>query len=185
MNPCRTTLHWKDLTRFAASSLGLWLFVLAAGCRGEEVRASVTEFQLVNASGRAVFLPSEDFWLLVRGPTTLRATANCGQCRCDACDNCAVCGRAIAKVQELAPGAKLSFSWDGRVWPIIEKGCSHTSCQEAEPAARGPIDLHVTYSFAHGIDAQQGVGDDVIGEPVRAKVAFSQPTSAPVVVMLQ
>lgn len=170
---------------FAAPSFWLCLFVLAAGCRGEELRASVTEFQLVNSSGRPVFLQSEGFWLMVRGPTTLRATASCGQCRCDACDNCAVCGRAIAKVQELAPGAKLSFSWDGRLWPIMEKGCSGISCQEAETAARGPIDLHVTYSFAHGLDAQQGVGDDVIGEPVNAKVTFSQPTSGPVVVMLQ
>lgn len=183
--PPRTTNLRGVLTLFAACCLATVLCFAAAGCGEDSARTRApTTFRIINSTGRSVFVQTGALWQFVRGPETLRANGTCGECLCDACDKCALCGRAIPTVDEIAPDAAVEFAWDGRLWPSIPNGCtSGISCQRPQAAAAGPIDLHVTYSFSRGEEA--GTGGDVIGPPVTAKLTFSHPSATPVVMNLK
>ncbi|HEY0707416.1 MAG TPA: hypothetical protein VGG33_11500, partial [Polyangia bacterium] len=107
------------------------------------------------------------YWGLSRAGTSLPVTNTCEVCDCPMCPNCAVCGRAFAKVEEITPGAVFDFSWDGRLWRLVSRTCGGGGmCEMPETVAPGPLSVQVQYGHSFKIDTSAGADDEWVDQPL-------------------
>jgi hypothetical protein len=122
------------------------------------------------------------YWSLYQAGNHLPADNTCETCDCRQCPSCAVCGRALARVKEIAPGASHSWSWDGRIWQVVPNGCSaNVACEQDQVIQTGAVlDLGVTYSSSFTVDTTFGADDQFIGSPSVATATFTNAPGASV-----
>ena len=138
------------------------LYVQASGWSGQEVTA------ILKPGGVAV------------GRDT------CEICNCATCPSCAVCGRSIAQVAEIMPGAWLDFSWDQTDWSVIEDGCRPTlACEQPSLVPPGPLTAHADFSDTFTTTNMSGANESYIGPSISAETVFQHPASDVIVVSLQ
>src|SRR6185503_1105832 len=98
--------------------------------------SSPASFALRNATDRSIYIQasgfsSQAYWAVTEGGAALPVNNTCEVCDCGGCPSCAVCGRGLAKVLEIKPGARHEWSWDGRTWEVVQAGCSaNLSCEQ-------------------------------------------------------
>lgn len=135
------------------------LYVQASGWSGQEVTA------IIKADGSGI------------GRDT------CEICNCETCPSCAVCGRSIAQVAELAPGASLDFQWDQTDWSVIHDGCRPTlDCEQPALVPAGPLTARARYSDSFTTTTQFGPMESFIGPAVTADTVFQHPATDVIVV---
>jgi hypothetical protein len=148
-----------------------------------DVPAPAVSFVFTNATSRSLYIQISGFsgqayWSLYQAGNHLPVDNTCETCDCRTCPSCAVCGRALARVKEIAPGASHSWSWDGRIWQVVPNGCSaNLACEQDQVIPTGAVlDLGVTYSSSFAVDTTFGADDQFIGSPSVSTAAF---TNAP------
>ena len=110
----------------------------------------------------------------------------CEVCNCLTCPSCAVCGRSLAQVAEILPGAWLDFSWDQTDWSVIEDGCRPTlACEQPVLVPPGPLTAHADYSDTFTATTMFGAEESFIGPSIHAATEFQHPAFGVVVVSLQ
>jgi len=111
---------------------------------------------------------------------------SCEICNCNGCPDCAVCGRGLATVAELVPGASLDFPWDQTDWDVIEEGCRPSlSCEQPSLIAPGPLTAVAAYSDSFMDTTEFGAQESFIGPRVTAQTEFQHPATDVVVVSIQ
>ena len=107
----------------------------------------------------------------------------CEICNCATCPSCAVCGRSIAHVAELLPGAALDFSWDQTDWSVIAEGCRPTlACEQPALVPSGPLTARARYSDTFTTTTMYGPEESFIGPSITAEIVFDHPAADVVVV---
>ncbi|WP_373047461.1 hypothetical protein [Vulgatibacter sp.] len=106
-------------------------------------RGATFELRRAASAGDAIYVQRSSeagapAWLELRAPdgTAVRFVEPCDLCPCDAC-GCGVCGAAMPVVDELAPGASISFDWDGAFFPRSTCPGSSVACVDESPATAG------------------------------------------------
>jgi len=146
---------------------------------------------IYNRTGAPVYLQSEGTELgaalsLSVAGQPLRFEAGCQYCLCATCPGCAVCGRAIARVQRLEPDASAVYHWLGSVWQIEHLGCRpDLDCQRPSAAPSEEIEVSVTFSFSFSATMESGANDTYIGPPRQATAAFRYDEGGDVEVLLR
>jgi hypothetical protein len=144
-------------------------------------------FVLTNATGRPIYIQTSGFstqgyWSLGQAGRRLPVDNTCEICDCGACPSCAVCGRALARVTEIAPGAQHQWTWDGRIWEPVPDGCrASLACEQDQIVPAGAaLAVAVTYSFSFAVDTTSGADDQFIGTPLTATAALAHGPGAAV-----
>jgi hypothetical protein len=149
----------------------------------------LVSFVFTNSTAHAIYIQTSGFstqgyWSLVQGGTRLPVDNTCEVCDCRGCPSCAVCGRALARVTELAPGAQHRWTWDGRIWESVPNGCSATlACEQDQVIPAGAaLGVTVTYSASFAVDTSFGADDQFIGTPLTATAAFTNAPGASIAI---
>jgi hypothetical protein len=148
-----------------------------------DAHSPLVSFVFTNSTSRSIYIQTSGFstqgyWSLVQGGTRLPVDNMCETCDCTQCQLCPVCGRALARVEEIPPGAQHRWTWDGRIWEPVPNGCgANIACDEDEVVPAGAaLGLTVTYATSFVVDTSFGADDQFIGAPLTTTVAF---TNAP------
>jgi hypothetical protein len=143
----------------------------------------LVSFVLTNSTGHSIYIQTSGFstqgyWSLFENGLHLPVDNTCEICDCTQCQLCPVCGRALARVEEIPPGAQHRWTWDGRIWEPVPDGCGATvSCEQDQVIPAGAtLDVGVTYSTSFVVDTSFGADDQFIGSPLTSTAAF---TNAP------
>lgn len=152
----------------------------APGDGPADVPAPLVSFVFTNSTSRSIYIQISDFstqgyWSLVEGGQRLPVDNTCETCDCSGCPSCAVCGRAIARVEELAPGAQHRWTWDRRIWERVSDGCrANLACEREQVIPVGAaLEVAVTYSSSFAVDTSVGANDQFIGAPLTATATFT------------
>lgn len=134
------------------------------------------DFVLVNATAAPVYVQEHEFsggshafLQLRRGAEPLQFQGSCAVCRCDACRDCAVCGRSSARVRRIEPGATYSAHWVGNLWEQVAASCGALSlCERPIGVPTEPLTAVVTFSDAFDLTTEFGSNDEFVREPTRS-----------------
>jgi hypothetical protein len=138
------------------------LYVQASGWSGQEVTS------ILKADGTSI------------------GNDTCETCNCPTCPSCAVCGRSIALVAELVPGASLDFPWDQTDWAVIDDGCRPSlPCEQPILVPPGPLTARASYSDSFMETSMFGANESFIGPAITANTVFQHPAADVVVVSIQ
>jgi hypothetical protein len=106
------------------------------------------------------------------------ASDSCEVCNCETCPSCAVCGRALAAVQPLAPSESIEYRWDQADWVNIAEGCRPTlACEQPMLVPAGPLTARTTYSTSFTETTIYGARETFIGPPLTADTVFMHPAT--------
>ncbi len=149
--------------------------------------AAAATFVLTNTTDRSIYiqtsgLSGQEYWSVTQGGKRLPVNNTCAVCDCSECPSCSVCGRSLARVQEVKAGDHFQWTWDGRIWPSIANACRpNLNCEQEEVVAAGAaLQIDVTYSFSFATDPSFGADDQFIGTVVVSSTAFTHPPAASV-----
>jgi hypothetical protein len=152
----------------------------AAGDAPADGPSPLVSFVFTNSTGHTIYIQafgfsSQEYWALVQAGRSLPVNNTCEMCDCNWCQACAVCGRAIATVEELAPGAQQRWTWDGRIWETVPDGCrANLACEQDRTIPAGTaLEAVVTYSASFAVNTSLGADDEFIGTPLTATTAFT------------
>jgi len=152
-----------------------------------DVPAPVVSFVFTNATTRSLYIQlfgfsGQAYWSLYQAGNHLPVDNTCETCDCRQCPSCAVCGRGLARVKEIAPGASHSWSWDGRIWEVVPNGCrANLACEQDQVIPTGAVlDLGVTYSSSFAVDTTFGADDEFIGPSLVSTATFTNAPGASV-----
>lgn len=107
----------------------------------------------------------------------------CEICNCEGCPGCAVCGRSIAAVATLVPGASLDFTWDQTDWSVVPNGCRPTlDCEQPMLVPPGPLTAVARYSDSFTTTTMFGPEESFIGPAMSASTEFQHPATDVIVV---
>lgn len=110
----------------------------------------------------------------------------CEICNCATCPSCAVCGRSLAVVAEIVPGAWLDFAWDQTDWSVLDDGCRPTlACEQPVLVPPGTLTAHAAYSDTFTTTTMSGTDESYIGPILHAATEFQHPATDVVVVSIQ
>jgi len=152
-----------------------------------DVPAPVVSFVFTNATTRSLYIQlfgfsGQAYWSLYQAGNHLPVDNTCETCDCRQCPSCAVCGRGLARVKEIAPGASHFWSWDGRIWEVVPNGCrANLACEQDQVIPTGAVlDLGVTYSSSFAVDTTFGADDEFIGPSLVSTATFTNAPGASV-----
>ena len=107
----------------------------------------------------------------------------CEICNCEGCPGCAVCGRSIAAVATLVPGASLDFDWDQIDWSVVPNGCRPTlDCEQPMLVPPQTLTALAVYSDSFSTTTMFGPEESFIGPSTTARTDFQHPASDVIVV---
>lgn len=90
----------------------------------------------------------------------LRILDDCGQCNCDQCDPCAVCGAGLPVVTAIPRGGSVEWSWDYRVFGGGTCATTGQSCEAASLVAQTSYTARFCWSYtASGVGTGHQVGE--------------------------
>jgi hypothetical protein len=92
----------------------------------------------------------------------------CELCNCGPCASCWVCGRSLAAVERIDPGASYTLSWDGNIWERAPFSCgAPQQCERSLGAPRGDVVVSVRYADSFKVVNENGADDQVLQAPTR------------------
>ena len=155
---------------------------------GTDAPSPGVSFVFTNSTGHTIYIQTSGFstqgyWSLAEGGARLPVDNTCEVCDCSQCQTCPVCGRALARVEALAPGGPHRWTWDGRIWVPVPDGCgANIACDQDQVVPAGAaLAVTVTYAASFTVDTSSGADDQFIGTPaLTATVAFTNAPGASV-----
>jgi hypothetical protein len=152
-----------------------------------DASSPLVSFVFTNSTGHTIYIQlfgfsTQEYWSLVEGGNHLPVDNSCELCDCSRCPACAVCGRGIARVEALAPGAQHRWTWDTRIWEMVPAGCrADLACEQDRGIPAGAaLEATVTYSASFAVNTSFGADDELIGPALTATVAFTNAPGASV-----
>jgi hypothetical protein len=137
------------------------------------------DFEIVNTSAEILYLQhvtevgTQSFLSLSREGEGFAIEQSCLICDCDACADCAICGRGLAMVAPLEPGDRYTLRWDGLERFVKADGCGEgRDCGTRRVASAGPLEVTVTFGGSVVVTEF----DSYVGQPHQtARVPFDHP----------
>jgi hypothetical protein len=82
-------------------------------------------------------------WLSITdaNDTRLHTSSACLPCPCDAPDSCGICDAPTPYVEELPPGQRISYTWDGTIFRVTSQ--NGRSCTLRENIGSAPVTVTV------------------------------------------
>jgi hypothetical protein len=128
----------------------------------ENKSADPVYIQAVGGAGAAASVS------LVEDGSPVQWRDTCELCNCGPCASCAVCGRSLAAVERIEPGASHTLNWDGNIWEQARFSCdSLRSCERSLGAPRGNVTVSVRYAADFKVVNEGGAGDRVLQGTIR------------------
>ena len=171
------TDYWPDSGAMDASADA----AQEAGADAAEPRQQPTmgyRFIIENKSGDAVYIQTVGgagapvSVSLFEDANAVQWQDTCELCNCGPCASCAVCGRSLAAVERIDPGASYTLSWDGNIWEQASFSCGALQiCERSLGAPRGDVVVSVRYAESFKVVNENGADEQVLQDPTRTAMS--------------